>query len=154
MLNTPIRRFFGGNLSPRKHSPGDQRTTLRLTGLKSMLLAGSLVSTAVSAWGQLPSPVQLPLQNGETIVSSETYVDGVPQNSELADYWAGPSGFHAPAQVPHVIIQAPTPPKVARRHSRVPNQHTGHAPQAYQQHGAAPSSGSLHPHLRHAHQKA
>ncbi|MFG0267961.1 MAG: hypothetical protein ACF8AM_22820, partial [Rhodopirellula sp. JB055] len=47
-----------------------------------------------------------------------------------------------------------TPPKVARRHSRVPNQHTGHAPQAYQQHGAAPSSGSLHPHLRHAHQKA
>ncbi|PHQ32589.1 hypothetical protein [Rhodopirellula bahusiensis] len=151
MLNYPIRRNFAGTSPSTPRSLNDLSARRWFAGLRCLVFAGLVVSLTTSARAQLPAPVQLPLQSGETIVSSETYIDGAPQYSGEADYWAG---FNAPAQVPHVIIQAPTPPKVTRKHGYAPNQYSSHQQQGSMQHGPQPSSGSLHPHLHHAHQKA
>lgn len=156
MLNHPIRRLAGGNFHVSNQRLHEEQASACPTTPKTLLLAGLVALMANSARAQLPQPVQLPLQSGETIVSSETYVDGAPhQEVGLADYWDGVPGFNPPAQVPHVIIQAPSAPKKARNHGSVPangyapNQSSGHS-----QHGHQQSAGSVHPHLQHAHQKA
>lgn len=156
MLNHPNRRLFGGNFDAPNQPPHAEHAPAWSAKLKALLLAGMIALMTTSARAQLPPPVQLPLQSGETIVSSETYVDGAPhQEVGLADYWDGGSGFHSPAQVPHVIIQAPSAPKNARNHRSMPA--NGYAPNQYSghpQHGYHQSAGSVHPHLQHAHQKA
>ncbi|EMB16167.1 hypothetical protein [Rhodopirellula europaea] len=156
MLNHPIRRLLGGNFHASNQSLRGEQASAWLATPKTLLLAGMFALMANSARAQLPQPVQLPLQSGETIVSSETYVDGAPhQEVGLADYWDGVPGFNPPAQVPHVIIQAPAAPKNARNHGSVPA--NGYAPNrssGHSQHGHQQSAGSVHPHLQHAHQKA
>ncbi|KLU02371.1 hypothetical protein RISK_005437 [Rhodopirellula islandica] len=160
MLNTPIRRVFSRNLPATNPLTPGRNVVLGPFGRAVLLFLGLVVLTASSAWAQLPPPVQLPLQSGETIVSSSTYVNGVPSNEPgipsagMEDYWSGSLEIGAPAQVPHVIIQAP-----GQRNVRHPSSAGNHHPNAALGQPAGgvshqQNSGQLHPHWQHAHQKA